>query len=79
MLLKNLWTIDGKTLTLETMVPSEGRDLVRTGQLETIEADVVVQVLGQTGDFGALGTFEPVEILLPDCSWPGPTNAILHR
>jgi len=57
MLLKNLRTIDGKTLTLETMVPGEGRYLVRTGQLETIEADVVVQVLGQTGDFGALGTF----------------------
>jgi hypothetical protein len=79
MLLKNLPTIDGKTLTLETLVPGEGRDLVRTVQPETIEADVVVHTLGQTGNFGALGTFEGVEIVLSDCTWPAPAKAILHR
>ena len=49
--LRQINQITGKTLTLEVMVPGEGRELVRTGQTETIEADVVVQALGQTGDF----------------------------
>ena len=49
--LRQINQITGKTLTLEVMVPGEGRELVRTGQTENIEADVVVQALGQTGDF----------------------------
>ena len=52
--LRQINQITGKTLTLEVMVPGEGRELVRTGQTETIEADVVVQALGQTGDFTPL-------------------------
>jgi 2-oxoacid:acceptor oxidoreductase delta subunit (pyruvate/2-ketoisovalerate family) len=51
--LRQIKRIDDKTLTLEIMVPGEGRDLVRTGQLETLEADVLVQALGQTGDYAA--------------------------
>jgi len=51
--LRQISGIDGKTLTLEAMVQGEGRELVRTGQTETIEADVVVQALGQSGEFSA--------------------------
>jgi NADPH-dependent glutamate synthase beta subunit-like oxidoreductase len=51
--LRQINSIDGKLLTLETMVPGEGRELVRTGQMGTIEADVLVQALGQTGDYAA--------------------------
>ena len=51
--LRQITGIDGKTLTLETMAQGEGRELVRTGQTETIEADVVVQALGQSGEFSA--------------------------
>src|SRR5450759_3226559 len=36
------------------MVSGAGRQLVHTGQTETIEADVLVQALGQTGDYAAL-------------------------
>jgi 2-oxoacid:acceptor oxidoreductase delta subunit (pyruvate/2-ketoisovalerate family) len=53
MTLRQINEIKGNTLTLETMVPGEGRELVRTGQTETLEADVVVQALGQTGDYAA--------------------------
>ena len=52
--LRQINAIDGKRLTLETMVPGAGRELVHTGQTETIEADVLVQALGQTGDYAAL-------------------------
>jgi NADPH-dependent glutamate synthase beta subunit-like oxidoreductase len=52
--LRQIDRIDGKTVILETMVQGDGRELVRTGQTESIEADVIVQALGQTGDFAAL-------------------------
>ncbi|HRP96137.1 MAG TPA: NAD(P)-binding protein [Rhodocyclaceae bacterium] len=51
--LRSLVAIDGTTLTLEIMVPGESRWPVRSGQLETIEADVLVQALGQSCGFSA--------------------------
>ena len=54
--LRQIDRIDGNTLTLERMVPGEGQELLRTGQTETIEADVVVQALGQTGEFSAFAS-----------------------
>ena len=35
------------------MVPGEGSGILRTGQTSTLEADVLVQAFGQTGDFSA--------------------------
>ncbi len=49
--LRQIKQIEGNTLTLEIMVAGHGRDFLHTGQFETIEADVVVQALGQTGAF----------------------------
>ncbi|HJW26706.1 MAG TPA: NAD(P)-binding protein [Rhodocyclaceae bacterium] len=60
--LRQINAIDGKRLTLEIIVPGEGRELVRTGQTETIEADVVVQALGQAGDFSAVADLPGVVI-----------------
>jgi 2-oxoacid:acceptor oxidoreductase delta subunit (pyruvate/2-ketoisovalerate family) len=51
--LRQIIAIDGHTLTLETMVPGEGRSILRSGQTTTLEADVLVQSFGQTGDFSA--------------------------
>jgi 2-oxoacid:acceptor oxidoreductase delta subunit (pyruvate/2-ketoisovalerate family) len=60
--LRQIDRIDGKTLILETMVQGEGRELIRTGQTESIEADVVVQALGQSGDFSALGGLAGINV-----------------
>lgn len=51
--LRQIKRIDGNTLTLEIMVPGDARNLMHTGQTEAIEANVVVQALGQTGDYNA--------------------------
>ena len=51
--LRQINDINGKKLTVEIMSQGEGRELVRTGQTEVIEADVLVQALGQTGDYDA--------------------------
>ena len=58
--LRQINAIDGNTLTLERVVAGEGRELIRTGQTETIEADVLVQALGQTGDYGALANLDGI-------------------
>ena len=60
--LRQINAIDGKQLTLETMVPGAGRELVHTGQTETMEADVVVQALGQSGEFAALANLPGIVI-----------------
>jgi NADPH-dependent glutamate synthase beta subunit-like oxidoreductase len=60
--LRQINAIDGNRLTLEVMVPGEGRELVRTGQTEILEADVVVQALGQSGDFSAIADLPGVVI-----------------
>jgi 2-oxoacid:acceptor oxidoreductase delta subunit (pyruvate/2-ketoisovalerate family) len=51
--LRQITAIQDRTLTLEVMVPVEGGQIIRSGQTETIEADVLVQAFGQTGDFTA--------------------------
>jgi len=51
--LRQINSIEGNVLILEAMMPGEGRELVRTGQLEPIPADVLVQALGQSGDYSA--------------------------
>ena len=51
--LREIKSIEGNVLTLEVMVPGDSRDLLHTGQTETLKADVFVQALGQTGDFHA--------------------------
>ena len=51
--LRQIKSIDGNVLTLEVMVAGHARDLLHTGQTETLQADVVVQALGQTGDYAA--------------------------
>jgi len=60
--LRRIECIDGKRLTLETVVPGEGREFVRTGQMETIEADVLVQALGQAGDYAAFANLPGIVI-----------------
>jgi 2-oxoacid:acceptor oxidoreductase delta subunit (pyruvate/2-ketoisovalerate family) len=51
--LRQITAIQDRTLTLEVMVPVEGGQIIRSGQTETIQADVLVQAFGQTGDFAA--------------------------
>jgi len=51
--LRQITAIQDRTLTLEVMVPVEGGQIIRSGHTETIEADVLVQAFGQTGDFAA--------------------------
>jgi len=58
--LRQINAIDDKVLTLEVMVQGEGREVVRTGQLEAIPADVLVQALGQGGDYSAFSGIEGV-------------------
>ena len=60
--LRQINAIDGKRLTLETMVSGAGRELVHTGQTETIEADALVQALGQTGDYAALANLRGIVV-----------------
>ena len=55
--LRQITAIQDRTLTLEVMVPVEGGQIIRSGQTETIEADVLVQAFGQTGDFAALDQY----------------------
>ncbi len=48
--LRSIKQISGSTITLEIMVAGENRWPQPTGQFETIEADVIVQALGQDVD-----------------------------
>ena len=52
--LRQIKSIAGNVVTLEAMVAGDGREFLHTGQTETIEADVVVQAVGQAGDYAAL-------------------------
>lgn len=52
--LRQIKSIAGNIVTLEAMVAGDGREFLHTGQTETIEADVVVQAVGQAGDYAAL-------------------------
>ncbi|MBI2312116.1 MAG: NAD(P)-binding protein [Betaproteobacteria bacterium] len=60
--LRAIRNIEGKTLTLEIMVPGEGRWPVASGQFETLEADVLVQALGQDCDLAPLNNVTGVNI-----------------
>ncbi len=48
--LRSIKQVSGNTVTLEVMVEGEDRWPQPTGQLETVEADVIVQALGQNVD-----------------------------
>ncbi len=52
--LRSIKEVSGNTVTLEIMVPGEERWPQPTGQYETIEADVIVQALGQSIETGFL-------------------------
>ncbi len=60
--LRQIVRIDGKLLTLETMVANDSREFLHTGQMETLEADVLVQALGQSGEFSALAKLPGIVI-----------------
>ncbi len=60
--LRQLRAIEGHRLTLEIMQPGDGRELIRTGQIETLDADVVVQALGQEGEFEMLAKLPGIQI-----------------
>lgn len=60
--LRRLARIDDRTLQLEVMVPGEGRQRIRSGQFESLDADVLVQALGQTCDFSAFANFDGVVV-----------------
>lgn len=55
--------IQDHTLTLEIMIPGEGRETLHTGQTETLQADVLVQALGQEGDFSLLSTMAQAVVM----------------
>lgn len=57
--LRKITRIQDHTLTLEIMIPGEGRETLHTGQTETLYADVLVQALGQEGDFSLFGAMPP--------------------
>ncbi len=52
--LRSIVKVEGNRVTLEVMVSGEDRWPQPTGQFETLEADVIVQALGQTIDTGWL-------------------------
>ena len=51
--LRQITAIHDRTLTLEMMMRGEGSQIIRSGQFEMLEADVLVQAFGQSGDFSA--------------------------
>ena len=52
--LRSIVKVEGNRVTLEVMVSGENRWPQPTGQFETLEADVIVQALGQTIETGFL-------------------------
>ncbi len=52
--LRSIAKVEGNTVTLEVMIPGEDRWPQPTGQFETLEADVIVQALGQNIETGFL-------------------------
>ena len=62
MCLRTVRKVEGRLVTLETMVPGEGQWSQPTGQFETIEADVVVEAVGQQVDTHWLETIPGLQI-----------------
>jgi NADPH-dependent glutamate synthase beta subunit-like oxidoreductase len=60
--LRVITKIDGKTLQLEKMVIGAERRPQPTGEYETMQADVVVQALGQNVETGLLGQLPEIEV-----------------
>ena len=60
--LRVITRIDGKTLNLEKMLMGDDRRPQPTGECEHIEADVVVQALGQNVETGLLSQLSGVEL-----------------
>ncbi len=61
--LRSIRQISGNTVTLEIMIPGEDRRPQPTGQFETIEADTLVQALGQNIETKAIEQIPGVEII----------------
>ncbi len=60
--LRAIREVNGNEVTLEKMVPSEGRWPQPTGQFDTITADVVVQALGQNVHTDLVETISGIKI-----------------
>ena len=60
--LRSIKQVSGNTVTLEIMEAGDGRWPEPTGQFETLEADVVVQALGQDVDAGMVGKIDGVKL-----------------
>jgi NADPH-dependent glutamate synthase beta subunit-like oxidoreductase len=60
--LRAIRKVAGKTITLEVMTPTNDRWPRPTGEFETIEADVVVQAVGQSVEENFLGKIAGLEI-----------------
>lgn len=60
--LRAIREVNGNEVTLEKMVPSEGRWPQPTGQFDTITADVVVQALGQDVETDLVQTISGIKV-----------------
>ncbi len=60
--LRALREVNGNEVTMEKMVPSEGRWPQPTGQFDVMTADVVVQALGQNVDTGLMDTMSGIKV-----------------
>jgi len=60
--LRSIKQVSGNTVTLEIMVAGEDRWPQPTGQFETIEADLIVQALGQDIDASLLEGIDGIDI-----------------
>ncbi len=56
--LRSIVKVEGKTITLEVRLESEGGKSVPTGQFETIQADVLILATGQQVDIDSLSHIE---------------------
>jgi len=56
--LRSIVKVEGKTLTLEVRVATEGGKSIPTGQYETMQADVLVLATGQQVDIDSLANIE---------------------
>ncbi len=61
--LRKIIQIQDHTLTLEIMVSGEGRETLPTGQTEAVHADLLVQALGQAGDYSLFSSL-PQEVTI---------------
>ncbi len=59
---RSVQKIEGSTLTLETLIAGDDRQPRATGQLETLDADVLVQAIGQEVDTGPLDDIPGLQI-----------------